>query len=97
MVKHVVIFRLEGTPEQRRELAGRFKEALVTLPGVIPCLERIEVGINANPAEDCDLVLTAVVPGMAEVAEYAGHPAHVAAAAIVKGRVASRTCVDYEA
>ncbi len=55
----------------------------------------MEVGLNENPAEDWDVVLTAVVETMAEVGEYAKHPAHVAAAAIVGPYKAARACVDY--
>jgi len=42
------------------------------------------------------LVLTAVVPTMADVDVYARHPAHVAAAAIISNVKDSRACVDYE-
>lgn len=68
----------------------------MSLPDVIDCLQSMEVGINENPAEDWDVVLTAVVPTMADVAVYAGHPAHVAAASIVGPLKESRACVDYE-
>lgn len=96
MVKHIVAFRLTGTPDERRAMASSFRDALVALPAVIAPLESIEVGLNENPAEDSDLVLTAVVPTMADVKVYATHPAHVAAASIVAGHVAARVCVDYE-
>ncbi len=56
----------------------------------------MEEGINENPAESWDVVLTAVVPAMADVAVYAAHPAHVAAAALLAGHKESRACVDYE-
>lgn len=56
----------------------------------------MEVGINANPAESWDVVLTAVVPAMADVEVYAKHPAHVAAASLLAGHKADRACVDYE-
>lgn len=96
MVKHIVIFELQGSPEERLALSTDFRDALVGLPDEIECLRSIEVGINENPAESADLVLTAVVPAMADVAVYAAHPAHVAAASIIKGHVAARSCVDYE-
>lgn len=95
MVKHIVTFKLRGTAAERREAAEAFRDALVALPVQIDVLESIEVGINENPAEDWDLVLTAVVPTMADVAVYAGHPAHVAAAALIAGCKESRACVDY--
>lgn len=96
MVKHIVAFKLKGTPELRKEVAEKFKEALMALPEVIEPLKSMEVGINENPAEDWDVVLTAVVPTMEDVAVYAKHPAHVAAAGIVGPHKEARACVDYE-
>lgn len=95
MVKHIVMFRLNGTPEERLEVSRKFRDALMALPAVIDVLESMEVGINENPAEDWDLVLTAIVPEMKDVETYAKHPAHVAAAAIVGPHKAGRACVDY--
>lgn len=96
MVKHIVAFKLSGTAEHRRDLATRFKEALDALPAQIDVLRSIEVGINENPAESWDIVLTAVVDTMADVAVYAAHPAHVAAASIIARDRVDRACVDYE-
>lgn len=96
MVKHIVTFKFKGEEAVRREYAHRFKDALMALPAVIPCLESIEVGINENPAETWDLVLTAIVPTMADVDVYAKHPAHVAAASIIAPVKDQRACVDYE-
>jgi hypothetical protein len=96
MVKHIVSFKLTGTAEQRRAVAQKFKDALLALPAQIDVLQSMEVGINENPAEDWDVVLTAVVPTMADVATYATHPAHVAAAALLAGHKELRACVDYE-
>ena len=93
MVKHIVTFKLQGTPQQRQEVALKFKSALEALPTVIPCLHSIEVGLNQNPAESWDVVLTAVVPTMADVDVYARH---VAAAALLGDHKEARACVDYE-
>ncbi|MBD5223137.1 MAG: Dabb family protein [Bacteroidales bacterium] len=95
MVKHIVTFKLTGSPEERLQVARNFKEALEALPEQIDVLESIEVGINENPSEEWDVVLTAIVPSMADVAIYANHPAHVAAAGLLKGHKADRACVDY--
>ena len=95
MVKHIVMIKLSGTPEVRREVAERFRDALMALPAQIDVLESMEVGINANPSEDWDVVLTAVVPDMPSVEVYAKHPAHVAAAALLAGHKEARACVDY--
>lgn len=95
MIKHIVMFRLKGTPEERLEVAERFRDALLALPAQIPVLRSMEVGINSNPSEDWDVVLTAVVGTMEEVDIYAKHPAHVAAASLLSGHKESRACVDY--
>ena len=95
MVKHIVTFKLQGTPEERLEVARRFKAALLALPEQIDVLRSIEVGINENPAESWDVVLTAIVPTMADVEVYAKHPAHVAAAGLLAGHKEMRACVDY--
>ena len=95
MVKHIVTFKLTGTADERRQVAEQFKEALLKLPQTIDVLESIEVGINENPAESWDVVLTAIVPTLADVEVYAKHPAHVAAAGLLAGHKEMRACVDY--
>lgn len=95
MVKHIVTFKLTGTDEERRTIASEFKNALLKLPQVIEPLQSMEVGINENPAESWDVVLTAVVPTMEDVEVYAKHPAHIAAASLLAGHKADRACVDY--
>ena len=95
MVKHIVSFKFKGDESVRREYAEKFRDALMALPAEIECLQSMEVGINENPAESWDLVLTAVVPTMEDVERYAKHPAHVAAASIIGPVKDSRACVDY--
>ena len=90
------MFRLEGSPEEVSSAARQFKEALEALPAVIEELEAMEVGINANPAEQWHVVLTATLPDMAAVATYAVHPAHVACTRLIAGAKADRACVDSE-
>jgi hypothetical protein len=89
------MFKLQGSDELRRETALRSQAALDALPEQIDVLQSIEVALNENPAEDWNIVLTAIVPPMADVATYAKHPAHVAAAAIIKEVKELRACVDY--
>ena len=96
MVKHIVSFKLSGTPEERKDVALKFKAALEALPEQIEVLHSMDVGINENPNETWDVVLTAVVDTMADVEVYAKHPAHVAAAGLLAGHKDSRACVDYE-
>ena len=96
MVKHIVTFKLKGTPQERLSCCQDFKAALLALPDEVPVLRSIEVGINQNPAEDWDIALVATVDTMADVQAYSSHPAHVAAAAIISELKAERACVDFE-
>ena len=95
MIKHVVTFKFKGSPEERKEVATRFAEALMKLPPEIPQLKSIEVGLNVNPAETWDLVLTATADSLEDVAIYSAHPAHQAAVAIIAPYKLDRACVDY--
>ena len=83
---------LEGLPWP----VERKQAALEALPEKIDVLRSIEVGLNQNPAETWDVVLTAVVDKMADVEVYAKHPAHVAAAGLLGEHKDMRACVDYE-
>lgn len=95
MVKHIVTFKLKGTPEERLQVARQFKAALEALPSQIEVLKSIEVGLNENPNETWDVVLTAIVERMEDVDTYAKHPAHVAAASLIAAHKEGRACVDY--
>lgn len=96
MIKHIVSFKLKGTPEKRMEAATKFKEALMALPSQIECLKSMEVGINSNPDEHWDLVLIAQVENMDDLQTYATHPLHVKAASIIKDCKEDRACIDYQ-
>lgn len=94
-MKHTVIFKLTGSAEERRALAVRFAEALMELPAIIPQLSSMQTGLNVNPKEDYDVILTAEADTLADIAAYSAHPAHLACVEIIKGHIASRACVDW--
>ena len=96
MVKHIVMFKLKGTPEERKRVAEEFAAAINALPAQIDVLRSVESAINSNPAETWDVVLTATLDTMEDVEKYARHPAHVAAATILGPWKENRACVDYE-
>ena len=96
MIKHIVSFKFKGTPDEKKELATKFAEALIQLPCEIPQLKSIEVGINMNPAETWDFVLTATADSLEDIAIYSAHPAHQAAVAIIAPFKQERSCVDYQ-
>ena len=96
MVKHIVMFRLKGSDEERKNLAFKFRDALMALPSRIECLRSLEAAVNSNPSETWDIVLTAVVDNFEDLEKYATHPLHLAAADIIKNNKEDRACVDYE-
>ena len=96
MIRHIVMFRLKGTPEEKLLKAESFRDALLALPASIECLRKMDVGINCNPMEKWDIVLTAEVDNMADLERYASHPLHIEAAAIIKDVKEDRACVDFE-
>lgn len=96
MIKHVVMFKFKGNPDERKEIASKFAEALMSLPAQIDELKSMEVGLNINSAESWDLVLTATADTLEDVAKYSAHPAHQAAVAIMAPYKEARACVDYE-
>lgn len=96
MIKHIVMFRLEG--EDKAAAAARFKKEIEALPAVIPQLLSAEVGLDlGHIAGNWDIVLTATCRDEADLAAYAGHPAHLACVAVIKPMLAERACVDYHA
>lgn len=95
MVKHIVIFKFNGTPDEKQEVCKNFAEALMQLPDDIPQLKSIETGINMNPEEDWDFVLTACADTLDDIKIYAEHPAHLEAVKIIAPYKKDRACVDY--
>lgn len=94
MIKHIVMFRLDG--EGKHEAAARFKTRIEALPAIIEELDSAEVGLDTGSiAGNWDIVLTATCRDEAALAAYAGHPAHLECVAIIKPLLAARACVDY--
>lgn len=90
------MFKFKGSPEEKQDVARKFADALMKLPQQIEELKSMEVGLNMNPAEKWDLVLTATADTLEDVAIYSAHPAHQAAVAIIAPFKDDRACVDYE-
>lgn len=96
-MKHIVLFQLIETlaDEERQRIMQAFKTAIEQLPASIPVIQHIEVGFNTSPAESWDMALVAEFASLDDIHFYATHPAHIAAASIIKGKVKGRSCVDF--
>lgn len=97
MVKHIVLFKLKESlaPAEKTDIMHRFKAAIEALPATISFIKDIHVGLNENPAETWDICLDSSFDTLEEVKAYSIHPAHVAAAGILKDAKENRACVDY--
>ncbi len=97
MVRHIVMWRLEDTPE-RAIKAAAIKEGLEALKDKIEEIADIEVGINMNDTDTVsDVVLVSTFATHDDLAAYIRHPAHKAVgASAVKPYVIERRVVDYE-
>ena len=98
MVKHIVLFKLKENLSQDEKLSvmKNFKAAIEALPSTIDYIRKIYVGLNMNADEKWDICLESEFDSLDDVRNYAVHPAHVAAAAIIKDAKQDRACVDYE-
>lgn len=98
MIRHIVLWKLkaqdaEGKAVSTTAIAG----ALEPLVGVVPGLESLKVSPNVAYLEtNWDVALVADYPTVADLEAYQVHPAHVAAAAIVREHTAERATVDFE-
>ena len=98
MVKHIVMFKLKDTlsKEEKLVIMKDFKAAIEALPAQIDVIRKIFVGFNINEAEQWDICLESEFDSLDDVKVYATHPAHVAAAGILKDAKQDRACADYE-
>ena len=99
MVKHIVLFRLREDMDahEKTVVMEHFKHDIEALPGLIPSIRRIEVGMNVNVNEAYDLALYSEFDTLEDVVGYGSNPHHVAVASALKPYVAHRSCCDYEA
>lgn len=98
MVKHIVLFKLKDSlsQEEKWDVMNRFKAAIEALPSKIDVVRNVFVGLNINADEQWHICLDSEFDTLEDVKLYASHPAHVAAAGILKDAKDGRACVDYE-
>lgn len=97
MIKHIVMFKLQEfeNNSEKHSKQQEIKLGLERLIKSIPELLSIEVGLNSNPNEQFDIVLTTTFNSMECLDIYAKHPDHLAVSKIIREVLESRSCVDY--
>ncbi len=99
MIKHVVLFKFKSfeSDKEKQKREGEIRDALLALKDRIAVLKSIDVGLNINPVEEYDLILTTTFDKFEDIGIYAKHPAHLEVVALIKDVKEKRACVDYEA
>lgn len=98
MVRHVLFWQLrdELSEKERAEVAASAKRALEALVGVVPGLISLSVTTTPMESSNVELMLDSTLESPAAYDGYKVHPAHVAAAGIVRAAAKSRYCMDFE-
>lgn len=98
MYRHIVLFKIQEDilPETKEEVMNTFRQDILALKAVIPCLKDVMVSFNINTAEQWDICLDSTFGHFEDIAVYSGHPAHVAAAGKLKPYLSGRACTDFE-
>lgn len=99
MVYHIVMwnFKEEVSAEKKPELLKNMEEALRALVGQVPGLLTVKFVSDPIPSSTHEIALVTTLEKAEDIAVYATHPAHVAAAdTYVRPYVCDRSCLDYE-
>jgi hypothetical protein len=96
-IRHVVTWKLNATEEaERAEQLAAMKSGLESLPAVIPEILALEVGVNALPGDNFDIVLISDFADADALRRYVEHPDHQTVAAYIRSVVGGRSAVDFE-
>ncbi|MBN2681263.1 MAG: Dabb family protein [Bacteroidales bacterium] len=98
MIRHIVMFRMkeEYSEEDKRKYAFQIKDKLDTLPALISCIKKMEVGVDILRSDrSYDVVLTADFENMEDLNEYTINPHHVEAVQLVRQHRDLIAVVDY--
>ena len=96
MVKHIVMFRIKGNAETKKQNTHMFKDKLDELKNKIPEVKYLDTGINVSESPSSfDLVLTTHFDTSSDLDIYRNHPDHQKVVGIIKEIVNEVAVVDY--
>jgi len=98
MLKHIVLFKLkdQAVGAGKDQNARRLKAELEALPGKIPQIRKMEVGINMVPSEAAyDVAIYSEFTDKGALEIYQKHAEHMKVVELVKEVAAGRAVVDY--
>lgn len=96
-LRHIVSWKLSGdTLAARDAQADEIAAAMIPLIDLVPTLRALSVHRNElYDGDNYDLTLIADFADAAALEEYQTHPAHVAAASVVKKYAVARVATDF--
>ncbi len=97
MIKHIVMWDLEGdTPEAKALAIERLSRSFESLRGRIPGLLHLEIGADSSRVDyACDVVLYSEFESQKALDAYAVHPEHLRVKDELQGLRIARHQVDY--
>lgn len=97
MIRHLVMWKLQATEaEDKATAVAAIAAALEPLIDVIPGIRTLTVHANVVESDaNWDAALVGDYDSLETLAAYQVHPAHVEAAAVVRGYTASRAVADF--
>jgi hypothetical protein len=99
MIKHIVVWRLKDNAHGNTKVknAALIKEKLESLPAKIPCILKMEIGIDfSNTDSSGDIVLYSEFESKQDLDNYQTHPEHKAIMPFITEARSERRMVDYE-
>ncbi len=98
MIRHVVLWKLKEQAEGRSKVenAKLIKVQLEALPGLVPGIRRLVVGMDVlKEGSSWDLCLIAEFDDLEALKRYQDHPEHMRVAELVVRTRDQRAVVDY--
>ena len=93
MIRHIVAWNFK--PDAPSDAGEMVKAALEGLGGKIDGIVKIKVHTKLVGTSNRQIVLDSLLESEEALAAYQTHPAHVAAADVVKSVAMDRVCVDF--
>lgn len=98
MVKHIVMWKLDDVLSQveKDSIKKQFKEELEKLDDIMDGIIHIRVLIDPLSSSNMDIMLDSAFASVEVLDAYQKHPLHQNVAQLLKGKVLSRNCMDYQ-
>lgn len=95
MLRHIILWKLKDTVEDKEGTKAKVKALLEALVGVVDRLEELTVHTDGLASSSADMMLESKMRDADALAFYRDHPAHVKAATFVRSVVDVRLCLDF--